>query len=428
MPTSVFSGSSGYAQRCRSSCAQRFAKPTAGRRARSLYTCFLFSIVVPAQPLSAYELGDWRIHGTLSQGWIHSKDNNFVEDSKGGTFDFREFGINASTLLGDRLVFGAQVFGRKWGVVGNDDIYLDWLNLTYSFNDAVGLRAGKLRVPYGLYGETRDLDSLRTQVLLPQGVYTEAFRQFSSVNWGAQVFGNIDTGRWGAFDYSFQYGQSDVDVDSGELNRLGSYVSLQVEDADDGDTGGLKLVWMPPLEGLRLGVTYSWMEFVARGNTDGGVGVTADFDLDLKDQWFLVASAEYAYKRATLVAEYLHADQKAEVLLTQLTSPPFKFLVDVTGHYVAVNYELSDRLTAGIGYSKFTIDQSVRVPGIPGANGQQDSEKSLSLSLRYDITSNFVAKFEQQFSSGTATILPIENPDGLEDDWSMSLIKLSWVF
>lgn len=375
---------------------------------------------------SAYEIGDWSVHGTLSQGWIHSENNNFIKDSTDGSFDFREAGLNASRPLGENGSIGAQVFTREWGAIGNHEVYLDWANITYAFNDAFGIRAGKLRIPYGLYGETRDIDSLRTQILLPQGVYIESYRESISNMWGVQAFGNISTRNWGDFDYALQVGGSDIDNKSGELNRLAGYLRLQVDDSTNDESGAFKLFWMPPLEGLRLGVTYSWNAFAIRGRTENLLGLRTGYEVDVKDQWFFVSSAEYTRDRATVVLELLDSRLKGDTVLTGLPTIPFKLNAEITGHYVSLNYAVSDRITAGVGYSGLTVEQYVSIPGLSG--GVDDDLKSVYASFRYDFTPNLIAKFEQHFSTGKAALFVSENMDGLEDDWSMSLFKLSFVF
>jgi len=50
---------------------------------------------------------------------------------------------------------------------------------------------GKLKVPYGFYGKTRDIDSLRTGILLPQGVYMEYIRSSYNSAWSGSVDGYV---------------------------------------------------------------------------------------------------------------------------------------------------------------------------------------------------------------------------------------------
>ena len=58
------------------------------------------------------------IHGFVSQGYLHSSDNNYQGNTEDGTFEFNELGINFSTQLTDELRLGIQFFARDLGNFG----------------------------------------------------------------------------------------------------------------------------------------------------------------------------------------------------------------------------------------------------------------------------------------------------------------------
>lgn len=379
---------------------------------------------------AAYELGNWDVHGTLSQGWIHSTGNNIIADSKDGTFAFREFGLNTSTTLGEKVTVGGQLFGRKFGDVGDDKVYLDWLSLSYTFADELGLRVGKLKMPYGLYGETRDVDSLRTTILLPQGVYAESYRGSFNAMVGGAIFGNASFSRWGSIEYSLQVGQSDVDEDSGELSRLASYVELEVDGVEDGDAGALKLFWDTPAKGLRLGTTYLWSEFSVDGRAAALTGSNDVFQAEIKEQYFLVNSVEYTTDRVTLSAERLFSSINTDIRLKTTPGIPVTFDVRLSANAFTVQYRTTDRLTLALGYSSFSLKQKVLLGSLEfrAGGGGKDQQNSVFASLRYDVTPNLVAKVEQHVVRGEGGVFASENPDIIRDDWAMTLMKLSFVF
>ena len=116
------------------------------------------------------------IHGYISQGYMRSNKNNFLAESYGGSFQFNELGINFSVELTDQLHAGLQLASRDLGSLGNNKVVVDWAFMDYHYQDWMGLRVGRVKMPFGLYNETRDIDMLRTSILLPQGVYNENFR------------------------------------------------------------------------------------------------------------------------------------------------------------------------------------------------------------------------------------------------------------
>lgn len=383
-------------------------------------------MLLPWQLATAYELGGWDIHGTLSQGWIHSQDNSFIEDSEDGTFDFREFGVNASTPVSERVTLGGQLFARKFGVIGDDDIYLDWLSVTYAWNDSIGTRAGLLKIPYGLYGDTRDIDSLRTQVLLPQGVYAETFRGSINSMVGVAVFGTLDTKRGGYLDYSIQVGQSNINESSGELNRLASDVEVDIDSVDEGDAGAVKLLWHTPLSGLRLSTTLTKSEFTLTGPAQSLIGIPGTFESELGDQYSLTNSIQYMNGRTTFTFENLYNNNETDTTIGANRANAIRTKTRLTAYYAHIDFLAADNLTLGAGYSNLTMRQKTQLAA--NTSSQKDKQNGYYFSVRYDVTSNVIAKLEQHFSTGSVGLFLSENPDGLEEDWSMTLFKLSYVF
>ena len=62
------------------------------------------------------ELGGVDIHGFISQGFIMSDTYNYLtHNSKEGSFDYNEVGINFSKEMTDKLRLGIQLFARDLG-------------------------------------------------------------------------------------------------------------------------------------------------------------------------------------------------------------------------------------------------------------------------------------------------------------------------
>ena len=83
-------------------------------RARLLFMIAIMTSLLAASRAMALDYGPVSFHGTFSQGYMLSTGNNYIEDSKDGTFDLREYGLNAmwQTPL-DKLRVGAQVFAER---------------------------------------------------------------------------------------------------------------------------------------------------------------------------------------------------------------------------------------------------------------------------------------------------------------------------
>jgi hypothetical protein len=153
--------------------------------------CLVFISVLsfPGGNLQAVEgeIGPYPIdiHGFISQGFLKSDRNNFYAKTQDGTFQFDEFGLTFGVDLTDRLRGGIQLLARDLGEIGNNKVEIDWAHLDYRWRDWLGLRAGKIKVPYGFYNETRDLDMLRTSIFLPSSLYAEDIRDAYNAIQGA---------------------------------------------------------------------------------------------------------------------------------------------------------------------------------------------------------------------------------------------------
>ena len=74
---------------------------------------FLSLMLVPGL-LFAMEVGNVAIHGFVSQGYLKTDDVNYLAETKKGTYQFNEAGLNFNYSL-DKLRVGAQILSRDLG-------------------------------------------------------------------------------------------------------------------------------------------------------------------------------------------------------------------------------------------------------------------------------------------------------------------------
>jgi len=175
----------------------------------------LFLILFPPS-LRAIDFADGRIqlHGFLSQGYLDSKDNNFLGETENGSFDFREIGLNINAQLTDKFRLGGQAFYSQLPFNSSGKIKADWLLAEYHFADPLGARLGKVKMPMGLYNMERDSDFLRPLIFLPQSIYDETRRDSWQAYWGGELYGNLLLGGWGDMDYQLFGGKMHYSDDS----------------------------------------------------------------------------------------------------------------------------------------------------------------------------------------------------------------------
>src|SRR4051812_47533602 len=101
---------------------------------------------------------DVQIHGFVSEGAFWSTSNDYIGASSDGSLKLFEGGINFSTEVSDRLRVGMQLFARDFGRL-EDAPRFDWAFLDYRWRTWLGLRAGIIKMPFGLYNESADVDA-----------------------------------------------------------------------------------------------------------------------------------------------------------------------------------------------------------------------------------------------------------------------------
>ena len=131
-----------------------------------------------AADATADDAAPLQIHAFASQGALVTSDNNYLANTERGSLEFTEAGINFTKALDDQLSAGLQLFARDLGPTGTYAATFDWLYIDYRWRDWLGLRAGRVKLPFGLYNDTSDIDAAQPVVLLPQSVYPATNRQF----------------------------------------------------------------------------------------------------------------------------------------------------------------------------------------------------------------------------------------------------------
>jgi hypothetical protein len=384
---------------------------------------FLLSVLFLGSSFAA-ELGFVDIHGFISQGYLDSDKNNYLaNDSERGSFQFNEMGLNFSKELTDKLRLGLQFFARDLGDIGNDEIGLGWGFADYRWKDWGGLRVGKIKMPFGFYNETRDVDSLRTCIILPQSVYDEANRDTMVALQGAGLYGDVPI-HWGTLSYQLQLGTINIDNDGGTAKIIqsltGGLFQMDSMDVDDVYVGSLQ--WATPLEGLRLGV--STMNTSGMADLKNAVGAT--FVYNMQDITITVFSAEYTRGNLILAAEHSETGIESQIVnVSPMTT------VDSGGYYGSASYRFTDLFEAGMYYSVQYKNLDDKDGALLVAQGLPDHGawlKDLALTTRFDFSDYWVLKVEGHFMDGTNKLLPSENPAGVTKDWFMLAGKITFSF
>lgn len=406
---------------------------------------------------AAAQSTDLYISGFASQGFLITSGNRFLVDkSLEGSFELNETGIAIQANPNDRLRVGIQMLARDVGEEGNNVVMLDWAMGDYHWRDYLGIRAGKIKLPLGFYNQGRDIDMLRTSILLPQSVYYERQRDFVLAHEGLSVYGNVPLHAKGYLDYEVYCGTLNVpDVTHGfwgsifQAGGAGSAVDLAPQfaakyGANPANTSvvflgseeesvqfpvvyGGALTWFPPIQGLRVGTTWLIGEFDMSAKWNYAVSLVdsagdrrefttqADFNNEFHLDQIDAFSAEYAVDRLTIAAEY-----NSSVL-----DQGFGFTSREEGYYGSVSYRVCDRVTVGSYYSLYYTradDHKGKYTEEIGAPDYIAWEKDLVFSTRVDLSPNWLVKAEYHYLDGVA----LHDEVQIREDLANNHLKRYW--
>src|SRR5438309_1473347 len=259
----------------------------------------LVALLFAQRPAAAVELAlpgqlpSLDVHAFISQGFLFTSANDYLADSSRGSFEFSEVGLNVTLPATDRLTLGLQIFSRKLGPLGDYRATLDWYYLDYHWRDWFGIRAGRVKLPFGLYNEINDIDAARVPILLPQSVYPVSNRNFLLAQTGGEIYGYVRMGLAGALEYRLYGGTISLDVPA---NPSSPFVLLSLTTPY---VVGSRVLWETPLPGLRAGASFQALRLDADLRLPMNTVVTVKVPALL---W--VGSLEYSAYDFLLSAEY----------------------------------------------------------------------------------------------------------------------------
>ncbi len=390
----------------------------------------IFFLSAPQTIFAAGGPGGVDIHGVVSQGFINSGEYNYLaHNSKNGSFEYNELGINFAKILTDKMRVGVQFFSRDLGDIANNKVSLDWAYGDYTLNNWLGLRFGKIKLPISLYNETRDIDMLRTCIILPQGIYNEFLRDTLIAINGAGLNGDVSLGPMGDLSYQLLQGTTNADVDSGvgkfyesSYYDYGLTTARLTENTNKGATS-VSLRWDTPLPGLKLG--YSRFD----GTNIAKLYMTTSVEMELHARTaFQTYSAEFTWSELVVTAEYHHRENDTDRRVNMVPSGKTHTISE--SYYLMATYRFTDLFSLGAYYSETYPDADDK-DGDDQINVDHKAwEKDIALTLRFDLNPYWVLKFEGHAVNGTANVFTLDNLDNDfdEEDWYYGVAKMTVSF
>lgn len=374
-----------------------------------------------------------QVHGFVSEGGFYSTDNDYIGHSSRGSLEFFQTAVNVSSELSDKLRAGLQLFSQDEGSTNDPTPRLDWAYLDYRWQDWLGIRAGRVRIPFGLYNDYIDIDAARVQILLPQSVYPISDRNTLTAQNGFSVYGTISLRCRGELDYQLYGG-----VLTFPLPATQDPTGTTIYKADSKYIIGGQLFWDTPIDELRVGVgglrtvldTYLVLSPAMTEQLIASGAVPADFDgkllysIDPANLW--IASAEYTHDDLKLSAEYsrwiIHSKSTPVPLVPSPLTVSERF-------YARATYRLTETLSGALSYSVLFADAHDR-----GGDNMLMFPKDFyawsrdaSASIRYDVNDYWLWKAEAHFIDGVAALDPRIDPNPSRY-WGLFLVRTTVTF
>lgn len=403
---------------------------------------------VPAFALDADGIA---IHGSVSMTESSSDTYNFYGDTD-GKFDnnVRELTVNGAYRWASGLKASAQIYASD--VDGLRSLDLDFASLDYQLAPAFGVRVGRNKSALGLYGDSQDLDQVRTFANLPLGVYPRNLRPFNYTD-GLAFYGDISAGRAGSVDYTAFGGRIENIKGDALIARSGG--GLTVTDQYSLPFAyGLNVAWNTPVDGLRFGFTVISIPHIGADShlatkafaTNPGLtydptplGIDAAYGNGAWDYMFAGSpvtstigltyeyfSAEYSVGKWILAAEWKQAPEHSNTNIAALGVANSYSTSREVDDYVMVNYQATKTIGTGLYYGY--TDTNTK----SGSPSNLRTQKDLAGVIAYSPVSWWVIKAEYHVINGLGLVNSAgdlnANAPTAGNSWNYLVLKSTFSF
>jgi hypothetical protein len=350
-------------------------------RFNRIFGCLALTALAAA-PLAAQSVTSTiDIHGF--GGWAYGKTDGhkYSLGTEGGEYDNAEFALNVSAKPLEKLSVVAQM--RLESGSDQEQAELDYAFAEWTFNDAARVRVGRVKHPFGIYGEVFDVGTVRPFYSLPQSLYGANGFTARAYN-GAGITGNLPVGKWG-LQYDVYGGQIEGDFETpGLLSTSSKYFAepsitfgYRVENAYGG-----RLNVATPLEGLTLGFS----GYTGQAYTD-----LSEVDTDQRDVY--AAHAEYTRNKFAIRSEFGHLKNGSDF--------------NVDAGYVETSYRITEHWQVAARWDQIDVSlPGTNLSKLPKIFPQLLDHREAALGLSYWFSPNFVVRGSYQRTEGNRFAFP----------------------
>jgi hypothetical protein len=341
-----------------------------------------------AMPAGAQELtlDKLAVHGYGGWSFGRTTDNLntnfFLFAHQRGDYFHNEFALNVTAQLSEQLSIVAQPFWHSGHHANQTASGMDYVFGEWKFSDAVRLRVGNVKQPFGIYTEVFDVGTLRPFAALSQSIYGPSGmigKSYSGVGVTGALFANRSLG----IEYDIYGGGLETLEEDTPLQMMAQVMDTVGRPALNAastrtwrDVLGGRVILRTPLDGFSVGASgYSGTRPITRGTIAKDwrrtvVGAHADYT---GDAWWLRGEM---------------ANERDEDNFT------------AKGMYVEGAYRLSTRFQLAATYGTFDTEME-NLPAANVAKGKSLLEHAeTGFGVNYWFSTNFVVKSSYHIVTG----------------------------
>jgi hypothetical protein len=327
-------------------------------------------LVMAALPVAAQSMSDdVQIHGFGGWAYAETDGNYYGLGNNEGAWDNADFALNIMAEPLDQLNIVAQIRGEA--VNGDDNFELDYAFAGWAFNDNLELRVGRVKHPFGIYGEIFAVGTLRPFFTLAQGTY-------GPVGIAANAYNGVGLAGWHDWDsgwglqYDVYFGQIEGDFAIPGLmttlpeNALDSRVDVGFE---VNKTIGARIVLHTPVTGL---------DFTISGYSgDDVTHISLAADETKRDA--ILGSASFVRGPWLVRTEYGQSNRGEES--------------KSTAGYLEAAFKFTDHWQLAVRYDMYELElPTVDLNTVPPFFTQFLDHEEVTLGLNYWFSSSFVMR------------------------------------
>ena len=348
--------------------------PVPRRAAAFALAAVALLLLSPGVVSAAGLLDTVEIHGF--GGWAYGNTDHlsYAVGAPDGKYDNGELALNVSAHPAPRLSVVAQVFFQDNGSSADTskDATLDYAFAEWFVSDALKIRIGRVKHPFGLYGEIFDVGTLRPFYFLPQSIYGPNGFTAKAYNGMGLTGSHAFHSGWG-LQYDLYGGEIDGDFKVPGLLSTDSRFFLDPELSlgfTIKNTVGGRVIVSTPIDGLSFGGS------AYTGHEELGLGVGSP---ETRDTY--LGHVEFVNDRWTVRSEWGRLENRTQFI--------------ERGGYGELAYKVTDHWQLAARGEKWDLEfPGTNLSKLPSILPQLMEHRDAALGLNYWFSPSFVVRLE----------------------------------